>query len=144
MSKNTTPSILNLPCVTRMTTIDPNSQDPITHVQSILYHSDLDEKNGITTDTTSCVSGDSEGGKSERVQFINTDDPFPESPDAPVEDRQLTVRAVVVGCILGGVVAASNIYLGLKVSCSYSPLIRRSRFLCRLDGRFLRHCLAQS
>jgi hypothetical protein len=97
-----------------MTTMDPNNEDSIHHVQSVLSHSET-EKGGITTDITSYVSGDSEG-KVEHVQFINTDEPFPESVDAPIEDRQLTVRSVLVGCILGGVVAASNIYLGLKVS----------------------------
>lgn len=106
LSNHTVP----LTCVSRMTSTDPYIQDPITHVHSILSHSEK-EKSGTTT---SFVSGDSEG-KSERVQFINTDDPFPESPDAPVEERQLTIRSVLVGCILGGIVAASNIYLGLKV-----------------------------
>lgn len=40
--------------------------------------------------------------------------PFPIDPNAPVEphDRILTVRAVLVGCILGGLVNASNVYLG--------------------------------
>lgn len=97
-----------------MTTIDPNNKDQISHEHSLLSHSDK-EKNGITTDITSCTSADAEG-KLEHVQFINTDDPFPESLDAPIEDKQLTVRSVLVGCILGGIVAASNIYLGLKVS----------------------------
>ncbi|KAF9228186.1 hypothetical protein BS17DRAFT_773220 [Gyrodon lividus] len=47
-------------------------------------------------------------------QFINTDGPFPEVPGTPVEE-QLTVRAALLGCILGAVIAASNIYLGLKI-----------------------------
>lgn len=41
-------------------------------------------------------------------------DPFPIDPHAPIEDYALTVRAIVVGCCLGSVVGASNIYLGLK------------------------------
>ncbi|KAG2131669.1 OPT oligopeptide transporter protein-domain-containing protein [Suillus clintonianus] len=53
-------------------------------------------------------------------QFINTDDPFPESPDDHIEDQQLTVRAVLVGCILGGVISASNIYIGLKTGLAIS------------------------
>ncbi|KAJ8592372.1 OPT superfamily oligopeptide transporter [Rhizopogon salebrosus TDB-379] len=101
-----------------MTTMDPNNEDSIHHVQSVLSHSET-EKGGITTDITSYVSGDSEG-KVEHVQFINTDEPFPESVDAPIEDRQLTVRSVLVGCILGGIVAASNIYLGLKTGWTFS------------------------
>lgn len=40
--------------------------------------------------------------------------PFPVDPNAPVEpyDRILTIRALAVGCILGGLVNASNVYLG--------------------------------
>ncbi|KAF8841628.1 OPT superfamily oligopeptide transporter [Paxillus ammoniavirescens] len=52
-------------------------------------------------------------------QFINTDDPFPEVPGAPVEGQQLTIRAVLVGCMLGAVIAASNIYLGLKTGWTF-------------------------
>lgn len=47
-------------------------------------------------------------------QAINTDDPFPIDPDAPVEENQFTIRAAIVGCALGAVIAASNVYLGLK------------------------------
>ncbi|KAG1733730.1 OPT oligopeptide transporter protein-domain-containing protein [Suillus lakei] len=85
------------------------SQDQVPHVPS---HSDK-EKTAMTTH-------DSEGTLDSPVQFINTDDPFPESPDDPVEDRQLTVRAVLIGCILGGVIAASNIYIGLKTGLAFS------------------------
>lgn len=40
--------------------------------------------------------------------------PFPVDPNAPEEphDRILTVRAIAVGCILGALVNASNVYLG--------------------------------
>jgi hypothetical protein len=41
-------------------------------------------------------------------------DPFPIDPSIPDEDNALTVRAIIVGCVLGAVVGASNIYLGLK------------------------------
>ena len=30
-------------------------------------------------------------------------------------ERQLTVRAVVAGCLLGGIVTGMNLYLGLKI-----------------------------
>lgn len=40
---------------------------------------------------------------------------FPIDPNAEVEEQQFTIRAVFVGCCLGGVIAASNVYLGLKV-----------------------------
>ena len=55
---------------------------------------------------------------------INTDDPFPIDPHSPVEEKQFTVRAVLVGCCLGAVIAASNVYLGLKV-CSLSLALPR-------------------
>lgn len=52
-------------------------------------------------------------------QAINTDDPFPIDPDAPVEEYQFTFRAAIVGCGLGAVIAASNVYLGLK-ACHFA------------------------
>ncbi|KAL8281027.1 hypothetical protein RQP46_006706 [Phenoliferia psychrophenolica] len=48
------------------------------------------------------------------VVVVNDGTPFPEDPNMEVETRQLTFRALLVGCILGFVVGASNIYLGLK------------------------------
>ncbi|KAF8432214.1 OPT oligopeptide transporter protein-domain-containing protein [Boletus edulis BED1] len=50
---------------------------------------------------------------------INTDDPFPIDPHSPVEERQFTLRAVLVGCALGAVIAASNVYLGLKTGFTF-------------------------
>lgn len=45
--------------------------------------------------------------------------PFPPLHGIPDEDRQLTVRALVIGCLLGAVVSASNIYLGLKTGWTF-------------------------
>ncbi|KAH8828831.1 oligopeptide transporter [Flagelloscypha sp. PMI_526] len=45
--------------------------------------------------------------------------PFPIDPEAPEEEQQLTVRAIVVGVVLGAVVGASNIYLGLKTGFTF-------------------------
>lgn len=36
------------------------------------------------------------------------DEQFPDDEEGEVETQQLTVRAVLVGCILGGVIAASK------------------------------------
>jgi OPT family oligopeptide transporter len=47
--------------------------------------------------------------------------PFPIDPGLPDEPYQLTVRAIVVGCALGAVVGASNIYLGLKTGFTFGP-----------------------
>jgi hypothetical protein len=38
--------------------------------------------------------------------------PLPMDPNIPYENNPLTIRAVVVGCILGALVNASNLYLG--------------------------------
>jgi len=46
--------------------------------------------------------------KDEDPLMLSSSDPFPEDPSAEVETQQFTVRAVLVGCILGGVIAASK------------------------------------
>ncbi|THV04736.1 oligopeptide transporter [Dendrothele bispora CBS 962.96] len=52
---------------------------------------------------------------------LNSTKPFPIDPYAPEETHQLTVRAVFVGCVLGAIVGASNIYLGLKTGFTFGP-----------------------
>ncbi|KAH9941892.1 OPT oligopeptide transporter [Epithele typhae] len=47
--------------------------------------------------------------------------PFPIEDDEMEETHQLTVRAVFVGCVLGAIVGASNIYLGLKTGFTFGP-----------------------
>ncbi|KAF8893198.1 oligopeptide transporter [Gymnopilus junonius] len=47
--------------------------------------------------------------------------PFPVDPDEIEETHQLTFRAILVGCALGAVVGASNIYLGLKTGFTFGP-----------------------
>ncbi|KAI0821904.1 oligopeptide transporter [Trametes gibbosa] len=47
--------------------------------------------------------------------------PFPIDPDEEVETHQLTFRAIFVGCCLGAIVGASNIYLGLKTGFTFGP-----------------------
>ncbi|KAG2344576.1 OPT superfamily oligopeptide transporter [Suillus weaverae] len=103
-----------------MVTAAPRDQDQIAYVQEESLSSYTEEeKSAIIADITS-VSGGSEGLEpGPHVQSINTDDPFPEVPGTPVEKQQLTVRAVLVGCILGGIIAASNIYLGLKTGWTF-------------------------
>ncbi|KAK6330475.1 hypothetical protein TWF696_003366 [Orbilia brochopaga] len=46
--------------------------------------------------------------------------PFPIDEGAREEGNILTVRAVVVGCILGALVNASNVYLGLKTGWTFT------------------------
>ncbi|OQN99692.1 hypothetical protein B0A51_18823, partial [Rachicladosporium sp. CCFEE 5018] len=52
---------------------------------------------------------------------------FPEDPNAP-EEHQFTFRAVFVGCVLGGVIAASNVYLGLKTGWTFGASLFGSLF----------------
>ncbi|KAL2126455.1 hypothetical protein VTI74DRAFT_878 [Chaetomium olivicolor] len=41
-------------------------------------------------------------------------------PSIPHEENPLTIRAVVIGCVLGSLVCASNLYLGLKTGFTFS------------------------
>jgi hypothetical protein len=53
--------------------------------------------------------------KEELVQeeIVDLYAPFPIDPNVPHEDNPLTIRAVIVGMILGTLVNASNLYLGM-------------------------------
>ena len=44
----------------------------------------------------------------EEIEFLSHEAPFPEDEAAEKETQQFTFRAVAVGCILGGVIAASK------------------------------------
>jgi hypothetical protein len=93
----------------------PNPNDPASPIMKEKYSSsaaseDISMIERISQDDNS-DGGEIVSGK----RFINTNDPFPLDPSAPVEERQLTVRALLVGCLLGAVISASNVYLGLKV-----------------------------
>ena len=46
--------------------------------------------------------------------------PFPLDPSHQVETRILTIRALVVGLVLGSLVNASNVYLGKFASHLHS------------------------
>lgn len=48
-------------------------------------------------------------------------DPLEVDPTLPEEHAQFTVRAVFVGCCVGAVVQASNLYLGLKTGFTFGP-----------------------
>ncbi|TBU37715.1 OPT oligopeptide transporter [Dichomitus squalens] len=74
---------------------------------------------------TSSVDGSNTSIEEKRAEYeLDTPDiskPFPPDPDEMVEAHQLTLRAIVVGCALGAVVGASNIYLGLKTGFTFGP-----------------------
>lgn len=69
-----------------------------------------------------------EGEEEEELDLYR---PLPMDPNLPYEDNPLTVRAVVVGCILGALVNASNLYLG-----KFSGVLGRSPQSLRCD-RFI-------
>lgn len=54
--------------------------------------------------------------------------PFPIDEYEIEETHQLTFRAVAVGCLLGAVVGASNIYLGLKTGFTFGPQLFGVRY----------------
>jgi hypothetical protein len=108
----------------------PNPNDPASPIMKEKYPSSAASEDISTIERIS-QDDNSDGGEFvSGKRFINTNDPFPLDPSAPVEDtndpfpldpsapveeRQLTVRALFVGCLLGAVISASNVYLGLKV-----------------------------
>ncbi|KAI0371064.1 OPT oligopeptide transporter [Pilatotrama ljubarskyi] len=61
------------------------------------------------------------GEEEYRMEKPDISRPFPRDPDEMVETHQLTFRAILVGCCLGAVVGASNIYLGLKTGFTFGP-----------------------
>ncbi|OJA20547.1 hypothetical protein AZE42_07075 [Rhizopogon vesiculosus] len=98
--------------------------DPVSPVMKEKYSSS--DEDAIDVELNSQEDSDAEsvsGGG-----FINTDDPFPIDPDAPLEEKQLTIRALVVGCALGAVIAASNVYLGLKTGWTFGASLFGSIF----------------
>lgn len=67
----------------------------------------MDEKSGYDGEKDDGLSTHSEEERIETDPFV----PFP-IEDQVQEDNILTVRAVLVGCCLGALVNASNVYLG--------------------------------
>jgi len=63
---------------------------------------------------------DADGGTDERrIAYGDEERLYTPGPD----ERQLTVRAVVTGCLIGAVVGAMNISLGLKIGWSFGASI---------------------
>lgn len=54
--------------------------------------------------------------------------PFPVDADELEEPQQFTFRAVFVGCVLGAVISASNVYLGLKTGWTFGASLFGSIF----------------
>lgn len=56
-------------------------------------------------------------------EILDNKFPFPPLKGTPEETQQLTVRAIVIGCCLGAIVSASNIYLGLKTGWTFGAAL---------------------
>jgi OPT family oligopeptide transporter len=80
------------------------SQPPIENTADLKTHNVEIEKLG------------SEAGEEEEDLYR----PLLMDPSIPHEPNPLTIRAVVVGCVLGSLVCASNLYLGLKTGFTFT------------------------
>ena len=82
-------------------TTSGSSSDPSLNVEKGEKNYVQEQKELLTaTRTTSNSEGE--------ILLLPHTEQFPEDPDAEEETQQFTVRAVLVGCILGGVIAASK------------------------------------
>ncbi|KDR80207.1 hypothetical protein GALMADRAFT_242499 [Galerina marginata CBS 339.88] len=70
---------------------------------------------------TSSIEDGPIGQEKEDYTTYDVTMPFPIEDDEIEETHQLTFRAVFVGCCLGAIVGASNIYLGLKTGFTFGP-----------------------
>lgn len=66
--------------------------------------------------------------------------PFPEFPGQLDERGQFTLRAVVVGTVLGAVVSASNMYLCLKTGWTFGASLFGATSMHRLVTNFRLTC----
>ncbi|KAI0474896.1 OPT superfamily oligopeptide transporter [Xylariaceae sp. FL0804] len=94
------------------------------HARSASVEAGTPSEKGELFNVRRADSGDDDDG----ILMLSHEEPFPVDPDAPVEVQQFTVRAVLVGSILGGVIAASNVYLGLKTGWTFGAALFGSIF----------------
>lgn len=101
--------------------VAPYANEKITHALDTKRRSESSDGLGQTNDIE-------KNGVMYEVRSQESDEatpsnlvPFPEDPNCQEEDQQFTFRAVAVGCALGSVVSASNIYLGLKTGWTFGP-----------------------
>lgn len=52
------------------------------------------------------------GSSDDELEVFDPFVPFPHDPGVPEENNILRIRSIVLGCILGALVNASNVYLG--------------------------------
>lgn len=77
---------------------------------STIHYIDKDTKSASTEPSINVEKGEvvTVEPEEEDTLLLSHEEQFPIDPNADLETQQFTVRAVLVGCILGGVIAASK------------------------------------
>ncbi|KAK5170129.1 uncharacterized protein LTR77_004713 [Saxophila tyrrhenica] len=88
----------------------------------------MSEPEGVAEKGKVFEVADRETHSEDGIEMLSHEVQFPIDPTAQEETHQLTFRAVFVGCVLGGVIAASNVYLGLKTGWTFSASLFGSIF----------------
>ena len=60
---------------------------------------------------------------SEIDQNLVPEEPATQLYFPPQNERQLTIRAILVGCLVGSIVSCTNIYIGLKIGWAFGASI---------------------
>jgi hypothetical protein len=115
-------------------TINSIEKEPI---ESSSKESDIGVEKGAAIALANSVSVDSGDNEEEATYLLSHEEPFPLDPDAEEETHQFTIRAVLVGCLLGGVIAASKyvFYLVHHPQMRYMINHRVSQCLSRPKNR---------
>lgn len=98
---------------------------PMTEKQNVFRsHADADAMSANSSERIDEKKGPTYVGEMEEADMEDKEDlgvdPFVPFDDLPDErQRILTVRAMIVGCICGALVNASNVYLGLKTGWTF-------------------------
>ncbi|KAG8943628.1 hypothetical protein FRC03_002414 [Tulasnella sp. 419] len=103
------------------TPYDEKKHNDSVDVSGPIGHDHSDEDDVMREKDMSRVKSHATYDEDEAMLHYTVGDPFPVDPHAPVEEHQLTLRALIVGSALGAVVGSSNIYLGLKTGVSFGP-----------------------
>lgn len=87
-----------------------------------------EEDRSINVEKGEIIIHNHEEDEEDTTYLLSHEDQFPIDPNEEPETQQFTIRAVLVGCILGGVIAASNVYLGLKTGWTFGASLFGSIF----------------
>lgn len=90
-------------------------EEGLGHSPSLTHEHDQEKKQYAIDVDSSHAGADVEHAE----EVLDNKFPFPPLHGIPEETHQLTFRAIIIGCMLGAVVSASNIYLGLKTGWTF-------------------------